>query len=61
MGLKCLSIYYVLEGKGTFHTGGESQGLGERPTVMAPSEVEHGVVNSSTERLVVLAYIALKA
>lgn len=61
MGLKCLSIYYVLEGKSTFHIGGESQGLGEQPIVMAPSEVEPGAVNSSTERLVVLAYMAPKA
>ena len=53
-------IYYVLEGKGTFHIGGESQELGEQMMVMAPSEVEHGVVNSSTERLVVLVYMAPK-
>ena len=53
-------IYYVLEGKGSFHIGGKSQELGEQMIVMAPSEVEHGVVNSSTERLVVLVYMAPK-
>ncbi len=52
--------YYVLEGKGTFHIGGDSQELHEQMIVMAPSEVEHGVANTSAERLVVLAYMAPK-
>ena len=53
-------IYYVLEGKGTFHVGGESQELQEHMMVMAPPEVEHGVVNSSNARLVLLVYMAPK-
>ena len=53
-------IYYVLEGHGTFHIGGESRDLHEQTIVMAPSGVEHGVVNSSNARLVVLAYMAPK-
>lgn len=53
-------IYYVLEGQGTFHIGGESQALHEQMVVMAPSGVDHGVVNTSTERLVLLVYMAPK-
>jgi len=53
-------IYYVLEGRGTFHIGGESRELGEHTMVMAPADVEHGVVNTSGERLVVLVYMAPK-
>jgi mannose-6-phosphate isomerase-like protein (cupin superfamily) len=53
-------IYYVLEGAGTFHIGGESQDLQAQMIVMAPSGVDHGVVNTSTERLVLLVYMAPK-
>jgi mannose-6-phosphate isomerase-like protein (cupin superfamily) len=53
-------IYYVLEGGGTFHIGGESQELGEQMIVMAPSGVEHGVVNTRNTRLVLLVYMAPK-
>jgi len=53
-------IYYVLEGPGTFHIGAENQRLQEQMIVMAPSGVEHGVVNTSQARLVVLVYMAPK-
>ena len=53
-------IYYVLEGCGTFHIGGESQELGEHTIVMAPSGAEHGVVNTSQARLTLLVYMAPK-
>ena len=53
-------IYYVLAGCGTFHIGGESRELGEHTMVMAPADVEHGVVNTSAERLVLLVYMAPK-
>ena len=53
-------IYYVIEGRGTFHIGGESRELGEHTMVMAPADVEHGVVNTSGERLVLLVYMAPK-
>ena len=53
-------IYYVLEGCGTFHVGGESEDLRSNSTVMAPSGVEHGVTNTSNERLVLLVYMAPK-
>jgi quercetin dioxygenase-like cupin family protein len=53
-------IYYVLEGSGTFDVGGERQELREHMIVMAPSGVEHGVVNTSNARLTVLVYMAPK-
>jgi quercetin dioxygenase-like cupin family protein len=53
-------IYYVLEGRGTFHIDGESRDLQEQTIVMAPSGVEHGVVNTSDARLVLLVYMAPK-
>ena len=53
-------IYYVLEGRGTFHIGEESRELDAQMMVMAPAGVEHGVVNTSNARLVVLTYMAPK-
>ncbi len=53
-------IYYVLEGRGTFQIGDTIQELQQHQMVMAPSGVEHGVVNSSGERLVLLVYMAPK-
>ena len=53
-------IYFVLEGRGTFHIGGDSQELAAQTVVMAPSGVDHGVVNTSGERLVLLVYMAPK-
>ena len=53
-------IYYVLEGRGTFYIGGESRELGEHTVVMAPADVEHGVVNTGHERLTLLVYMAPK-
>lgn len=53
-------IYYVLEGCGTFHIGGVSRELREHTIVLAPAGVEHGVVNTSRERLTLLVYMAPK-
>ena len=53
-------IYYVLEGRGTFHIGGESRELQEHTIVIAPADIEHGVVNTSGARLVLLVYMAPK-
>lgn len=53
-------IYFVLEGHGTFHIGGDSQELDAHTMIIAPSGVEHGVVNTGGERLVLLAYMAPK-
>lgn len=53
-------MYYVLEGCGTFHIGGESQEHGAQTLILAPADVEHGVVNTGHERLVLMVYMAPK-
>jgi mannose-6-phosphate isomerase-like protein (cupin superfamily) len=51
-------IYFVLEGTGRFHIGGDEQDLSASQIVLAPSDVEHGVRNASGERLVLLVMMA---
>ena len=51
-------IYFVLEGTGRFHIGGEERDLGADHIVLAPADVEHGVRNESPERLVLLVFMA---
>jgi mannose-6-phosphate isomerase-like protein (cupin superfamily) len=51
-------IYFVLEGTGHFHIGGEERELGADQIVLAPSDVEHGVRNESAQRLVLLVFMA---
>ena len=51
-------IYCVLEGRGTFTVGGESRELDAGWSVLCPPGEDHGVVNSSDGRLVVLVFMA---
>jgi quercetin dioxygenase-like cupin family protein len=51
-------IYFVLEGTGRFHIGGEERELGADEIVLAPADVEHGVRNESASRLVLLVFMA---
>jgi quercetin dioxygenase-like cupin family protein len=51
-------IYFVLEGTGRFHVGGEEEDLGTGQLVFAPADVEHGVRNASDERVVLLVVMA---
>ena len=53
-------VYFVLEGCGTIHLGGESEELEAGSTVVAASGVDHGVTNTSSDRLVLLVYMAPK-
>jgi quercetin dioxygenase-like cupin family protein len=53
-------VYYVVKGKGMFEVGGEGRELQEGEIAIAPSGQKHGVMNRSTERLVVLVYMAPK-
>ncbi|MDE0206790.1 MAG: cupin domain-containing protein [Candidatus Tectomicrobia bacterium] len=53
-------VYFVLEGCGTIHLAGESEELAAGSTVVAASGVEHGVTNTSRDRLVLLVYMAPK-
>ena len=51
-------IYFVLEGTGRFHIGGEERDLGANEIVLAPADAEHGVRNESAARLVLLVFMA---
>ena len=51
-------IYYVLEGTGTFSVGEEHTECGPGAAVHCPPGVDHGVVNTGDERLVVLVFMA---
>ena len=51
-------VYLVAEGRGRFRVGDEEQTLSAGEGVMAPSGAEHGIVNDSGERLVVLTLMA---
>jgi mannose-6-phosphate isomerase-like protein (cupin superfamily) len=51
-------IYVVLEGRGRFHIGGEEAELGENQLVLAAADIDHGVYNASSERLVLLVFMA---
>lgn len=51
-------IYFVLEGTGRFHIGGEEADLGPDSIVLAPSNEEHGVMNATSERVVLLVFMA---
>jgi quercetin dioxygenase-like cupin family protein len=51
-------VYFVLEGTARFHIGGEEQDLGAGHLVLAPADIDHGVRNDSTERLLLLVFMA---
>ena len=53
-------VYYVLEGEGTFTVGSGEKVLGADEITMAPAGEEHGVVNHSQDKLVVLVFMAPK-
>jgi quercetin dioxygenase-like cupin family protein len=53
-------VYYVVSGRGLFQVGDDERELGEGEIAMAPSGQNHGVVNRSADRLVVLVYMAPK-
>jgi len=50
-------IYYVLQGKGTFHIAGEERDLLEGETVIARPGQDHGVKNASDKELVLLVFM----
>jgi quercetin dioxygenase-like cupin family protein len=51
-------FYFVVEGEGQFTVGDETRHAGHGVTVWAPAGVDHGVINVSSERLVLLVGIA---
>lgn len=50
-------IYYVLSGQGTFIVDDEQQDLDESQIVFAPAGSNHGVRNTSSERLTILVFM----
>jgi quercetin dioxygenase-like cupin family protein len=51
-------VYLVLEGRGTFRVGAETQVLEAGQGTMAPAGQEHGVKNHTGRRLRVLVFVA---
>ena len=51
-------IYYILQGEGTFHVGGETQVLKSGQAVCAWSSQPHGVENRSGSPLTCLVFMA---
>jgi quercetin dioxygenase-like cupin family protein len=51
-------IYYVLEGTGRFSIDGAEERLEAGEAVVAAAGVEHGLINDSTELLLVLVMVA---
>ena len=53
-------VYYVLEGRGKVTVGEEVKELVADEITLAPSGEDHGVLNDSGERLVMLVFMAPK-
>jgi quercetin dioxygenase-like cupin family protein len=53
-------VYYVLEGRGKVTVGKEVKELVADEITLAPSGEDHGVLNDSGERLVMLVFMAPK-
>ncbi len=53
-------VYYVLEGKGMVTVGSEERELTADEITLAPSGQDHGVVNHTNEKLVMLVFMAPK-
>jgi quercetin dioxygenase-like cupin family protein len=51
-------VYYVLEGSGRFSVGGVEERLVAGDAVVAAAGVDHGLVNDSTDLLLVLVLVA---
>jgi len=51
-------VYHVLEGQGVFLLEGRELPMGARDLLIAPQGVPHGVRNSGSERLMLLAVLA---
>ena len=51
-------LYYVLEGSGVFVLGGQEHQTEKGQLLLAPSGVPHGVRNTGSERLLLLAVLA---
>jgi len=53
-------VYYVLEGRGKVTVGAEVREMQADEITLAPSGQDHGVVNHTNEKLVLLVFMAPK-
>ncbi|MCH8157764.1 MAG: cupin domain-containing protein [Nitrospinae bacterium] len=53
-------VYYVLEGRGKVTVGSEEKELGPGEITIAPAGDDHGVVNHTQDKLVMLVFMAPK-
>ncbi|KMP11190.1 cupin [Candidatus Nitromaritima sp. SCGC AAA799-A02] len=53
-------VYYVLEGRGKVTVGSEERELGPDEITIAPAGEDHGVVNHTQDKLVLLVFMAPK-
>ena len=53
-------VYYVIKGKGKVTVGSEEKVLTQNEITMAPSGQDHGVLNHSNDKLVLLVFMAPK-
>jgi quercetin dioxygenase-like cupin family protein len=51
-------VYHVLAGRGVFLLEGREESMAAGTLLIAPAEVPHGIRNTGTERLLVLAILA---
>lgn len=51
-------VYHVLAGRGVFLLEGREEPMAAGTLLVAPAEVPHGIRNTGTERLLVLAILA---
>jgi mannose-6-phosphate isomerase-like protein (cupin superfamily) len=51
-------VYYVMEGQGKVTVGSEEKVLTQNEITMAPSGQDHGVLNHSNEKMVLLVFMA---
>jgi mannose-6-phosphate isomerase-like protein (cupin superfamily) len=51
-------VYHVLAGRGVFLLEGREEPMAAGTLLIAPAEVPHGIRNTGTDRLLVLAILA---
>ena len=53
-------VYYIIEGRGMVTVGSEAKELGPDEITIAPAGEDHGVVNHTQNKLVMLVFMAPK-
>ena len=53
-------VYYIIKGKGMVTVGSEERELGPDEITIAPAGEDHGVINHTQDKLVMLVFMAPK-